>query len=635
MSEMENQNAIYQNRIGMEFYNSKRENVYRRFDEFVDIVFVKRKQIDWKKSVEVKKLVPSGSDFKELLGENGKEVYKPLLEVKKTKDKEVVKWMSEYLSSKDENGWGQDKTKNKWTDVVKKSPELKNLLNHLMYIWSLGPYMKTRLYDNDVDQSEEIFPKEGLWSGGTALSQKPNDFYAFVLLAKKILNESNEVTNTNVRKAIINFFNTDYNDKNPNIKNAFLHFCNPAAYAPVAASATKESIKKNLSFVLNQDEIPSSLDECILAIHQKLRGIQIAKGRTVDGCIFWPDYGTFINGKDDGVSDYSTLKFKKAVVLYGPPGTSKTYSASEIAKAIFFENAVEKKESDVPSFVKKLEKSNIHRLQLHPNYSYEDFVWGYEISTKESDGQISSISKPKKGYILNLLEKISRDENDPHVLILDEINRVDLSRLFGELFSAIENRNENVELPVSFDGSSENYKICIPSNLYIIGTMNEIDFSLERIDFALRRRFAWIFKGYDDGVLGDIIKKRLENANIDKINIDDYQDYVNECTRLNNKISKDLGKQYQIGHTIFAEIVGVQKDMCFDDFSLKTIKQAKKILWNISVKPLLEAYLGNVDQEKINELISDYEISYGLKRRRKGKNGEDIVVDEGENGEDS
>lgn len=221
-------------------------------------------------------------------------------------------------------------------------------------------------------------------------------------------------------------------------------------------------------------------------------------------------------------------------------------------------------------------------------------------------------------------------KKNPHVLILDEINRVDLSRLFGELFSAIENRNENVELPVSFDQTAEKYKICIPNNLYIIGTMNEIDFSLERIDFALRRRFAWIFKGYDDGVLGDIIRKKLENAGIEKLSADNYQDYVNECTRLNNKISKDLGKQYQIGHTIFSEIVGVQKDICSEDFSLKTIKQAKRILWNISIKPLLEAYLGNVEQKEIDKVMSDYEIAYGLKKENSKNNEED----EDEDGEE-
>ena len=104
---------------------------------------------------------------------------------------------------------------------------------------------------------------------------------------------------------------------------------------------------------------------------------------------------------------------------------------------------------------------------------------------------------------------------------------------------------------------------------------------------------------------------------------------------MNNKISKDLGKQYQIGHTIFAEIVGVQKDMCLESISLKTIKQAKKVLWNISIKPLLEAYLGNVEQEKIDEAISEYEIIYGLNMRKKGKNGEEIVVDEDDDEEES
>lgn len=601
---------IYKDRDGNEFYNSQKKKLYDRFDEFVDIVFVKNRQIDWAKSVTEKKLVAlEKEEFRKLLD---KDVYKDIIKEEATASKPCI--LKPEIPNKDRI---RDKSQNNWEKAIKENKPLETLLDHLTYIWSLGSAKKTSLYVSNVSQkSEDIFCSEGLWKSGMADSFKPSDFGTLIYLIDNVKNDSGQNVFETLEKLLRNITNF-----NPPIKNAFLHFCNPDKYAPVAATATKKSIKKNLSFVLDENQTPSDLDECILAIHKKIKEIQPEKYKDVNGCIFWPDYGTIISEKGDGASDYATLKFKKAVVLYGPPGTSKTYSAKTMAELIILGHK------------KKIEEGNyIHRLQLHPNYSYEDFVWGYEISTK---GQ-SSISKPKKGYILDLLEKIKEEKEPkvPHVLILDEINRVDLSRLFGELFSAIENRNEEIELPVSFDGTTEKYKICIPDNLYIIGTMNEIDFSLERVDFALRRRFAWIFKGYDEELLKEIIKKKLEEAKIDDINVNDYQDYINECTQLNDKISEDLGKQYQIGHTIFAEIIGVQKDMCLEDFPLNTIKQAKKILWNISVKPLLEAYLGNIEQKEIEKNISEYEDVYGLNNKGKGKDSEEYEGEDG-NGEDS
>jgi 5-methylcytosine-specific restriction protein B len=662
-NDIQGQDSIHQDRTKMEFYNPERNEIYDRFDEFVDIVFVQGKQIDWATSCVKKRLTPAeNTKFEDLLGKDGKKVYEPLLEkVKKGKsEEEKEKWMSEYPSNQDENGdWAQDKGKNKWAAAIEKDANLRKLLDHLTYIWSLTPVMRTRLYENEkkekntaatLEATKDVFPETGLWARGQGSSQKPDDFYTLVLLMESIIkkNSQKEKKISSVKDTIdyiIKYFTEECKDKNPPIKNAFLHLCDAGKYAPIAVKSTKDDIKRNLKFVLSEEEQNElknqTTDDWVLSIQKKLKEMKISQKT---GCVFFePSVRVFINNKDDGVSDYSILKFKKAVVLYGPPGTSKTYSAMELAKAILLEHySKEYKKKDTSGGVKKTAQENInnilqnkelgqiHRFQLHSNYSYEDFIWGYAIE----DGKTGSVSSPKKGAFLNLLENIKADENKtPHILILDEINRVDLSRLFGELFSAIENRDDNIELPVRFDGAKENYKICIPSNLYIIGTMNEIDFSLERIDFALRRRFAWIFKGYDDGLLEDIIKKKLEDAEVENLNVDNYQDYINECTRLNNKISKDLGKQYQIGHTIFSENVGVLKDICSEDFSLKTIKQAKKILWNISIKPLLEAYLGNVEQEKIDKTISEYEFTYGLKKKRNDKNGKEEVVDEVEEDE--
>lgn len=100
----------------------------------------------------------------------------------------------------------------------------------------------------------------------------------------------------------------------------------------------------------------------------------------------------------------------------------------------------------------------IFRLQLHANYGYENFIVGQTML----DGKIET----EKGYFLELCEIAINDKEHPYVLILDEINRVDLARLFGEAFSCIENRNESVDLPYKIDGVK--LKLTVPDNLYII-----------------------------------------------------------------------------------------------------------------------------------------------------------------------
>ncbi len=386
---------------------------------------------------------------------------------------------------------------------------------------------------------------------------------------------------------------------------------NPDNYERIASDNHKWRIFNSFSGLLTKeqkDDETKNVDEKIASI------------RTILGELTYPEFDFYEEDykqiwnyslTEEGFEEVQGLQYKKAIILYGPPGTSKTHSAKSLANALITNAYLSKKENVVKYFKndEDIIGDRIHRLQLHPNYTYEDFVAGIQLRNHNTE--------VVKGKLFSICEAALKDKKEnpnddmPHVLILDEINRIDLSRLFGEVFSALENRDEEIELGVG------NLKLSIPRNLYVIGTMNEIDFSLERIDFALRRRFLWFFYGFDKGVLNEIInskdkefKTRLKEIEIER--------FVNNAQELNKAITKlpELGEQYQIGHTFFAEIVNIYKS--FKELNGYTSLQkqlyrdngAAQILWKISIEPILKAFLGNIDKETQAEKIKELKLIY-------------------------
>jgi len=321
------------------------------------------------------------------------------------------------------------------------------------------------------------------------------------------------------------------------------------------------------------------------------------------------------------------LEYKKTLVLYGPPGTGKTHDARTLINQIVFRYYGRKKElgrfpkcqygEEDAATNDDFWENHVMWFQMHVNYSYDDFVIGQTFKGNET--------KVEKGALLKFID--SMNGTDPYFIVLDEINRVDIARVFGEVFSAMEYRGKDIDLPYYHDENDKDeklrgkpYKLRIPENLYFIGTMNEIDFSLEHIDFALRRRFVWVRKGFDGDSLRDIIDEKIgridkgrekeEKTDGAKVKFEiqqaDINDYIDACKSLNDKIAAEesLGEDYEIGHTFFAEVVDVLKTLREGDGG-DSFEKAKRALWQISIKPTLEAYCGSMSKEDKQNFIGE------------------------------
>ena len=502
---------------------------------------------------------------------------------------------------------------------------------HANWLWAMSPsditqwrkqqVVKDVMNDQGIVLHQDKFPAQGFGSAGQWHRQNKHAEITFIIFLIKQLLLSKEAgnlktvedANTIAEKICLKCKYDWDGDKEfideaiwkaiPEGKlamyNILPHLCNPAHYEPIASENHKHRIINTFHSLLSdapKEIMDGNTDQKILAIRQK-----IAEYWGEPDFSFYDDELIEIWNYYSGISDFDAfqaIQYKKAIIFYGPPGTSKTHSAEQLATNLIYQHYFAKPEN-VRTYFKdnpEIKKERIHHLQLHPNYTYEDFIGG----TQFKDGNTIK----QEGYLLKLLEKVRKDDY-PNVLILDEINRVDLSRLFGELFSALEKRETDIATSVG------DFIINVPKNLYVIGTMNEIDFSLERLDFALRRRFVWFFFGYNQDTLKNILRQKRTTSG-SNIKDEEIEEYIAKCTALNIAIEgiEELGKQYQIGHTFFAEIVDIHES--FRDLEgfprLKLLRKnaSVKVLWDISIKPMLEAFLGNMDratkEEHINKL---------------------------------
>lgn len=225
--------------------------------------------------------------------------------------------------------------------------------------------------------------------------------------------------------------------------------------------------------------------------------------------------------EEDYDSLYAILRRKKNIVLQGAPGVGKTYIAKRLAY----------------SMIGKEDTERVMLVQFHQSYSYEDFIMGYR---PDDEG-----FKLRTGVFYNFCKKAESDIENDYFFIIDEINRGNLSRIFGELFMLIEEDKRGTCLQLLY--SDEQF--AVPENLYIIGMMNTADRSLAMLDYALRRRFAFfnIKPGFETDGFKKYIKG-LKNKKLDNL--------IYCIENLNNDISTDesLGDGFCIGHSYFCNL---------------------------------------------------------------------------------
>lgn len=247
----------------------------------------------------------------------------------------------------------------------------------------------------------------------------------------------------------------------------------------------------------------------------------------------------------------------KNIIFYGPPGTGKTYHCLELIKDLCGEDR----------------DKYCRFITFHQSYSYEDFIEGIRPNLNSHE----LVYELKDGVFKEMCIRAKEDPGNNYFLIIDEINRGNLSKIFGELITLIEEDKRgkiSVVLPYSRNSFT------VPENLYIIGTMNTADRSIALIDIALRRRFIF------EEILPDyaLLKSGMKELELDKL-----------LENINERIASLVDRDHMIGHSYFLKV----KDLQTEEEKVNKLRD----VWYYEIIPLMQEYFYN-DWDNLEVVLS-------------------------------
>ena len=242
------------------------------------------------------------------------------------------------------------------------------------------------------------------------------------------------------------------------------------------------------------------------------------------------------------------LEEKGQIVFHGPPGTGKTFVAQELANYLAGS------------------KERVTLVQFHASYAYEDFVQGFRPVL--GDGQQPSFAITD-GPLIRAAEAAEEEPEEKHFIIIDEINRGNLAKVFGELYFLLEYRNREIRLQYQ---SGEDEDFSLPNNLYIIGTMNTADRSIALVDLALRRRFHFVEFAPDEKPIGELLRRWLDTNELG------HMEWVADVIDLANQKLSD--QNAALGPSYF-----MRKGM---DGNPSLSEEDVKRIWKHSILPYIE-----------------------------------------------
>lgn len=312
------------------------------------------------------------------------------------------------------------------------------------------------------------------------------------------------------------------------------------------------------------------------------------------------------------------LRRRGQAILFGPPGTGKTYSALRFA-LWWLAQKLEHLELDPladygdPAFDRAQEAlsdrgdrpaGHLTRVTFHPAYGYEDFIEGFR-PVQSDDGGLRL--KLVDGVFKRVCAAAEKDLDHPYVLLIDEINRGDLPKIFGELITLLETDKRGMTVVLPQSGAP----FAVPRNVYVIGTMNTADRSIRLLDSAVRRRFGWVELRPNAAV--------LEGANVGNVDLGAL------LSEINRRVLRELDRERQIGHSYFLdggkpvdsesalaaviryEILPLLQEYAYDDYTLLEKFLGRKIV------DVTEHQLRDLSDDALVDALRELQVESGVK----------------------